>query len=395
MSHIRTVTRSSGIAYEVRWKEGAVFKQRTFPTEDAAVDFSHEVRLEKRDGGTTAHLARTGRKFADVAAASLEVSSSRLKPKTAGQYELAYRLHINPTFGHRPINAITSMEIERWLRGMETKTSEHTGRPLAPASVLGAYVALSKAFGYALKHRLIATNPCAVVDKPRLRHSEPVFLQPEQVEAIATELDKVAPYGLVVRFAAQSGLRAGELAALRIRDVNFLRGHVEVRRTLQRVKGGWAYGSPKSVRSTRDVPLPRGLLTDLAAYLEGHPLRTNPDALLWPGRVAGNGPRHGELDFGLQFDVGSVYRYYFKPALVRLVLPPVRWHDLRHYYASACAAAGIEIRKVSRWMGHANINTTDSIYTHLFNGDNTNDMDKLDALRSAAQPAIALRQLRS
>ena len=129
--------------------------------------------------------------------------------------------------------------------------------------------------------------------------------------------------------------------------------------------------------------------------MEDHPQRTNPDTLLWPGRVAGNGPRHGELDFTLQFDVGSVYRYYFKPALVRLELPAVRWHDLRHYYASACAAAGIEIRKVSRWLGHANINTTDSIYTHLFNGDHASDMDKLDALRSTAQSAIAVRQLRS
>jgi hypothetical protein len=252
MAHIRAVPWSTGIAYEVRWKEGASFKQRTFTDEQAAIDFSHEVRLEKRDGGTTAHLARTGRKFADVATASIEASATRLKPRTAGQYQLAYRLHINPTFGHRPINSITSMEVEKWLRGMETKKSKQTGRPLAPASVLGAYVALSKAFGYAL----IATNPCAVVDKPHLRHSEPVFLLPGQVEAIAAELDKVAPYGLIVRFAAQSGLRAGELAALRIRDVNFLRKHVEVRRTLQRVKGGWAYGSPKSVRSTRDVPLP-------------------------------------------------------------------------------------------------------------------------------------------
>jgi integrase len=92
--------------------------------------------------------------------------------------------------------------------------------------------------------------------------------------------------------------------------------------------------------------------------------------------------------------VGSLYRYYFKPALARLKLPAVRWHDLRHYYASACAAAGIQIRKVSRWMGHANINTTDSIYTHLFNGDHARDMDKLDALRSTKQPTTVVLRLR-
>lgn len=66
------------------------------------------------------------------------------------------------------------------------------------------------------------------------------------------------------------------------------------------------------------------------------------------------------LDYDRQFDAGSMERYYFKPALAQLGLSGYSWHDLRHYYASLCAAAGIEIRKVSRWMGHANINTTDS-----------------------------------
>ena len=65
----------------------------------------------------------------------------------------------------------------------------------------------------------------------------------------------------------------------------------------------------------------------------------------------------------------------------------MRWHDLRHFYASACAAAGIDIRKVSRWMGHDSVNTTDSIYTHLFNGDHETDMDKLGEV--AARPVTA------
>lgn len=61
-------------------------------------------------------------------------SANRLKPKSQGGYELGYRVHIYPTFGNRQINSITSLEIEKWLRRMETKVSAHTGRPLAPAS---------------------------------------------------------------------------------------------------------------------------------------------------------------------------------------------------------------------------------------------------------------------
>jgi integrase len=89
-----------------------------------------------------------------------------------------------------------------------------------------------------------------------------------------------------VRFAVYTGLRAGELAALRIRDVNFLRRHVEVRRTVQGTRGGWSFGTPKSARSARDVPLSRELLVELAACLEQHPHRLQPDAALWLGRTS-------------------------------------------------------------------------------------------------------------
>lgn len=382
MAHYREVTRASGTAYEVRWREGSAFKQRTFPTEAGAAEFVVELKLTKRDTGSTVHMARLGKTFRDVAEASIAASAHRLKSKTSGQYELVYRLHIYPTFGDRRINAITSMEIEKWLAAMQSKVSAQTGRPLAPASLHGAFVALSKVFAYALKHRLITTNPCAVVDKPRVRHEEPLFLTPEEVAAVAADLDAEHPYGLVVRFAAFTGLRAGELAALRIRDINLMRRHVEVRRTVQRTKGGWMLGTPKSARSVRDVPIPGTVLRELTEYLSGHPHRTDPDAQLWPGRASGS---VRALDWSRPFDAASVYRYFFKPTVAKLGLRPARWHDLRHFYASACAAQDIDIRKVSRWMGHANINTTDSIYTHLFNGSATEDMDRLDTL--AARPA--------
>ena len=386
MAHYREVARASGTAYEVRWREGSAFKQRTFPTEDTAAEFVVELKLTKRDTGSTAHLARLGRRFRDVAEDSLAASAARLKPKTAEGYANAYRLYIYPTFGERRINFITSMEIERWLADMQTRIAPRTGERYSSASVHGAYVALSKVFAYALKHRLIAVNPCTVVDKPRIERSEQVFLAPEEVAAVAAELDASHPYGLIVRFAAYTGLRAGELAALRVRDVNLMRRHVEVRRTVQRAKGGWVVGTPKSARSVRDVPLPGFLVQELSEYLAAHPHRADPSAALWPGRLqGGHGDSRNRVDWSRPFDVSSVYRYYFKPTLAKLGFRSARWHDLRHFYASACAAQGIDIRKVSRWMGHANINTTDSIYTHLFNGSATEDMDRLDSL--AARPA--------
>lgn len=394
MAHVREVERKNGKAFEVRWREsGGGFKQRTFSTQRAAEEFVVELKIERRDSGTTVHMSRLGKKFKDVAEASMAASAHRLKPKTQRGYEEAYRLHIFPTFGQRRINTITSMDIERWLADMQTRVSPQTGRPYAAASVRGAFVALTKVFAYAMKHRLIPANPCGPVERPRLVPHDMVFLAPEEVAAVARELDAWAPYGLLVRTAAFTGLRAGELAALRVRDVNLLRGHVEVRRTVARTGGAWTFGTPKSARSVRDVPLPPSLRDELRAYLDAHPHRADPNAALWPGRRRGGyGETRARLDWDGQIDMGGVYSHYFTPALARLGIRAARWHDLRHFYASACAAQGIDIRKVSRWMGHANINTTDSIYTHLFNGSAVEDMDKLDAL-AGAPPAVPLARI--
>jgi len=257
--------------------------------------------------------------------------------------------------------------------------------------VRGTMIALSKVFGYALKHRLIAVNPCDVVDMPKKASAAPMFLSAAQVESLAADLDPLAPYGLLVRFAAYTGLRAGELAALRIRDINFLRRHCEVRRTVQRTKGGWTYGTPKTARSSRDVPLRRELLEALTAYLETHPERHTRDARLWPGRVQGGfGDAKSALDFDRQLDISSVYKHYFVPAAQTSGLHGLKWHSLRHTYASLMAGAGIDIYKVSRWMGHSNVSVTDGVYTHLFATDHASDMDKLDAFltTSRALPTI-------
>lgn len=389
MAHYRKVSRASGTAYEVRWREGDTFKQRTFPTEAGAAEFVVELKLTKRDVGTTTHLARLGKKFGEVAQMSLDASSHRLKPSTKSNYEVAYRLHINPTFGKRRVNSITSMEVEKWLADMQTKLSPVTGKPYSASSVRGAYIALNKAFNYALRHRMIPSSPCTAVDKPRLARQEQSFLLPEQVAAIVAELDKVPPYGLLAKTAAYSGLRAGELAALRIGDVMLMRPgyeHIRVQRTVSRVDGAWVFQTPKSANSVRDVPLPGFLVAELREYIAAHPRRGEPSAPLWPARRRGGyGDSRGQLLWDGQLSIGHVYATHFLPALERLGIPHMRWHDLRHFYASVCASKGIDIYDVSIWLGHANVAITQSTYLHLFKRSHSDAMSKLDEV--AATPA--------
>lgn len=381
MAHVREVPRAGGVAYEIRWKDASgKYRQATRTVKRDAERFALKIENELADGNSTEALVKNSKRFREVAEASTAASAANLKISTANGYDTAYRVHIYPVFATRRISTITSLEVEIWLAGMQVKVSERTGRPLTSATVRGTMIALSKVFGYALKHRLIAANPCDAVDMPKKASAAPMFLEAWQVEKLATDLDQFAPYGLMVRFAAYSGLRAGELAALRIRDINFLRRHVEVRRKVQRTKGGWTYGTPKTDRSSRDVPMRRELLEAVATYIEAHPKRHNPDARLWPGRVQGGfGDGKSALDFDRQLDISGVYKHYFTPAARAAGLHGLKWHSLRHTYASLMAGAGIDIYKVSRWMGHSNVSVTDGVYTHLFATDHASDMDKLDA----------------
>ncbi|MEW2425019.1 tyrosine-type recombinase/integrase [Streptomyces nigra] len=408
MAHIREVPRANnGVAYEVHWRQNGRKQQKTFKTEPQAERWVTRIELELEAGRNTAvHTQRKTVK--DVVEASMAASAGKLKPRTFKSYRSTYDCHVLPAFGGWKITALDPEAVEHWVAGLSASG-------LKPATVRNTYVALNKACRYALRHGWIVSNPCAGVELPKFAADgsagfEPKFLTPAQVETLAAHLAEKQPlYGLLIRMAAYTGLRAGELAALRVRDVNLFRRHLEVRRTQHRKKGeGWVYTTPKSKRSSRNVPLRASLVQELNAYMATHPHRNNPDAALWPGQKAGGythgkrGTRGGaqsggesgtQLDYSRTFDIGNFYKHRFKPALssvevVSAGIPmDLRFHDLRHTYASIMAAAGVELRKVSRWMGHASINTTDSIYTHLFHTDYADDMARVDAFAAAPQGA--------
>lgn len=221
------------------------------------------------------------------------------------------------------------------------------------------YLALTKALQHALDDRLISYGPCDGVRLPKAHNEDgfkSIFLIAAQVESLADLLDSQQPYGLLVRFAAYTDLRAGELTGLRIRDLNLKAGHAEVRQTLQHIAGEWVVGTPESACSTRNVQLAsRALVADLPEYLMPHPRSGDPDASGWPGRNPGS---HA-VTYERVFDVASFRRNYLKPALCSLKMDDgMRSHDLRHTFASLMLAAQFPPYEVSRWIGHANLATT-------------------------------------
>jgi integrase len=410
MAHITPVERKAGTAYEVHWRQASTKRMRTFsahrdwsgrgkdPALTKAEAFARKVEDELAAGNSTTPLVRHAKTFRQVAEDSLAASKGRLKPRTYDGYVQVYSRHVFPTLGGYRIGAITGQHIEQWIADLAETLTTRTGEPLHPSTIKHAFIAANKVFRYAIKHRLISHNPATGTSLPRIQHAqrfEPTFLAPDEIERLAAALDAHAPDGLFVRVAAYTGLRAGELLALQVRDMNLLRRKIEVRRTLVRTSDGWKEDSPKSEKSIRSVPLRRALADNLADYLAEHPNKHLPTAPLWPGRnYGGYGAFRGGLDWSKRIDYESFYRRRFRAAAETIGHPQLRFHDLRHSAASLFAASGMPLAKVSRILGHADTTTTYKVYLHFFPDDWDADMDRLDALLAPRDAGPVVRRLR-
>jgi integrase len=262
------------------------------------------------------------------------------KRSTLMDYESTLRVHLVPFFGDRPVASLTAAQIERYLT-----VKLRAGR--APKSIRNDLGLLYGVLGLAEKRGWIASNPCKHVELPRAgTHDDGDirYLSPEEVETLCRavpddHLGRVER--LLYRTAAMTGLRQGELLALRWRDVDWAAGRVRVRRSLVRGE----FGTPKSRRASRSVPLADALAAALDAHHRASAYADDDDLVF----------AHPHL--GRPIDRSKLLKRY-KAAAARAGLREVRFHDLRHTFGTRMAAAGVPIRTLQEWMGHRDFKTT-------------------------------------
>jgi integrase len=265
-----------------------------------------------------------------------------LKRSSLMDYESCIRVHLVPFFGPVPLEQIDIDSVEAF---MAAKRAE--GKAIA--SVLNYTVILHAIFRKGVRRGWCSRNPVADVDKPRSNRTDPDirFLTNEELEALlaATPTDQLGTTERVIYLmAAMTGMRRGELLALRWQDVDTSAGLIRVRRNYSRGE----FGTPKTRRSSRTVPLALRLRLEL----EDHHARSH---------------HRGDLDLvfchpgtGSVFDPSRL-RKLFQAAARRAGLRPVRFHDLRHTFGTRMALAGAPLRAVQEWMGHSDYRTT-SLY---------------------------------
>ena len=196
--------------------------------------------------------------------------------------------------------------------------------------------------------------------------------------ARARHRDRPPPYGLLVEFAAFTGLRAGETAALRIGHVDLRAGTVFVTRSVSVVKGVRIEGEPKTRAGRRTVFLNRALGERLRAHLGDRVL--DRDGYVFAA------------EDGRPLNYGTFYSVYFKPA-VRHVFPErlhrLRYHDLRHSYASLLVEQGAHPMEMAELMGHSSVQITLDRYSHIMPHMAAALAERMDAAYRAAEPTAA------
>ena len=336
--------------------------RRTFETRQQALDFQARVRTDKNRGEwIDPSLAKTPFR---TMAETWYADTVDLRPKTRVGYRNILDHHLLPAFGAKAIAHVTPSAIRTYLAGLDCSpgTKRNILRVLSPIMAL------------AVDDGMVKANPVARIKTADTDAASPEVrvLTAEQVASLANE---VGPhYRTLIWFAAYSGCRAGEIGALRVKDLDLLHRRVLVRESLSDVNGHLHFVAPKTKAGRRAVALPIFLVDLLVEEMAGKA----PDDLVFPGPQGG--PRRH----------GNFMRRIFRAAVKRLAnslghpewpeeFAKVRFHDLRHTCASMLIAQGMQPLAVSRHLGHSSISITFDRYGHLF----PNEQDKLsDALQA-------------
>jgi integrase len=284
--------------------------------------------------GELAGMVRTGTTFAQAAAEWLVYCERdrALKPATLSGYSVEVNV-LNREFGDEPIEGFTPEFFERWKGDFASR------RRLSNRTLQKYLVALHSIFKRAMRLHGLPRNPLTTVERPRLarRAGIDVFSRREVMALVAAAASDQE--GALYLTAAFTGLRLGELLALRWEDVDFVAATIRVRRTW----GAGVEGTPKSGRD-RAVPM----MDEVAQALVGH--RRRRERFVGHHDLVFCDPLGGHLGYD-----GLSARY--KGALDGAGLRRLRFHDLRHTFGTHAIRAA-DPREVMEWMGHADIQTT-------------------------------------
>ena len=278
----------------------------------------------------------------------LESMSDTLRPNTLRNYRSYIENHIRPGLGDKQLARLTPKDVQRFY--------EKLGDSLASSTVRRIHTTLHGALKAAQQAHLIASNPTEQIIAPKFSYGEKQILTDEQLDAFMQVIAEDEIWYDFFYTELTTGLRRGEICGLKWEDFDEVSGTLKVCRTVYREDGGGlTAGDTKTSAGTRKIMLPSSTAqvlrkrktSALTEWIFPNPLRPEQPA-----------------------DPGSAYRR-LKTLLKQAGLPSIRFHDLRHTFATHALVSGVDVKTLSGILGHTRAAFTLDTYTHT-----TRDMQR-------------------
>lgn len=337
----KTPTGYVGKPWRARWRDPVTNKEKAkhFERKVDAERFLDTLRADLRQG-TYVDPSAGKVPFAEYADLWLSTKAD-LRPRSRINVEGRLKNHLIPTFGHRPIAQIRPADVRAWVAQLAAVR--------AAATVKAAYNVLAQIMRTAEIDGVIPRSPCIGISLPRDHgHQEMVFLDAKQVRRLAETIEP--RFRVLIYMAAYTGMRAGELSALRVEKLNFEKATVDIVESASEVRGKWLVG-PTKTGARRTLTLPPFLAEMLGQHIAAYP---NEDGLVFS--AAKGGPvRHHNF----------VVRHFARGATEAKMPEGLRFHDLRHTCVGLLIAQGAHAKEIQERLGHSTIRLTFDRYGHL------------------------------
>jgi integrase len=310
-----------------------------------------EVESEVERG---AYLPKTGiPTFAKVADDWLKYKKPNIRHNSYIFYKGHIENHLVPFFGATKINRISFNSVERFMSHAATKG-------VKPPTLKKILVTLGGILKYAVRKKLCEYNPIREIEKPKVTRKRQVdFLKPPEIRALV-ENAKNQKFKTLFTLAVMSGMRRGEVLGLKWTDIDWFNCQVHVKRTYNHRR----FYEPKSETSGRAIDLGPTVMAELKKWKLACP--PNELGLVFPNEA------------GKPMDASHLISRQFRPTLRRAGLRLIRFHDLRHTFASLLIDRGEHPKYIQSQMGHSSINITMDVYGHLMETVNKDAAMRLD-----------------
>ena len=278
-----------------------------------------------------------------------------IRVSTFERYKGIAEQHISPALGRLRLKALTPAHVQGFYRGK-------LDSGLSPATVQKIHVVLHKALSQAVKWSLIPRNVTEAVSAPRPAPKEIRPLSAQEVRKLF-EAAGDDPLEALWVLAVHTGMRQGELLALKWTDVDLEAGKISVRRTLTREGGHYKLGEPKTKKSRRTVKLTGAATEALRRHLSRQMVEM--DRL---GDLYGDQGLVFTTSSGAPLNPSNIRNRNLRRLMRKAGLPEIRFHDLRHTCATLLLSKNVHPKIVQEMLGHANVAITLDTYSHVLPG---------------------------